>query len=128
MARFEVTPTEKSAAVVAGIGTAKVGIVTATFRACWKEDDGMPTDEPGYVAPGGNNMEAGSAGPTVGSAAPTLGSAGANVGGAEAPRGIGTGLGRHTNDATRTVNRTFGEPRGIVVFRYDRPEALQPVK
>jgi hypothetical protein len=120
MARFEVTPTEKSAAVVAGIGTAKVGIVTATFRACWKEDDGMPTDEPGYIPPGEGKM-------TVGSAAPTLGSTGTQFG-AEAPRGIGTGLGRQTNDATRTVNRTFGEPRGIVVFRYDRPEALQPVK
>jgi hypothetical protein len=122
VSRFEVTPTEKSAAVVAGIGAAKVGIVTATFRACWKESDNMPTDEPNYVPPGESSATFGSAGPTVGS---SLGSAGPGAG---APSGIGTGLGRETQNASRTVMRTFGDPRGIVVFRYDRPEALRPVK
>ena len=123
VSRFEVTPTEKSAAVVAGIGAAKVGIVTATFRACWKKSDNMPTDEPNYIPPGDSAPTFGSAGPTVGfvlwaQAGP----------GAGAPSGIGTGLGLETQNASRTVMRTFGDPRGIVVFRYDRPEALRPVK
>ena len=80
----------------------------------------MPTDEPNYIPPGDSAPTFGSAGPTVGS---SLGSAGPGAG---APSGIGTGLGRETQNASRTVMRTFGDPRGIVVFRYDRPEALRP--
>ena len=112
--RFKITSIEESAAKKAGIPLDDVGMVSATFYACWEKDSGSrPRDEPKvketrlitrYVRekrqrPDGSTYEIYKPVHSVRNA---------------------TGFGTDVTKVTRGVERTIGVPRATVVFRYDR--------
>ncbi len=102
----------------------KVGLITATFHACWPRNGLPPQDEPSYDI-WVQNQRYGHHNPLItGSAGPgqtVQGSAGSGQtygGSAPNQEDISTGRGDSFQNQTRYFPREFGVARGVVALRY----------